>query len=160
MILFGAVMGGICCFLMPFAGSLTAMIIIWAANGFFQSMLWSPILRIYSEMINKKLKKRAILDISLSLPVGTVCAYLASTLIIKYFKWHYVFVCGSICIFLAALFVFQFIFIPKRILLKEEYALLKLRIKMMITANGAFFSCTGQRAVYYYDTVIPARNDA
>ena len=83
---FGAVMGGICCFLMPFAGSLTAMIIIWAANGFFQSMLWSPILRIYSEMINKKLKKRAILDISLSLPVGTVCAYLASTLIIKYFK--------------------------------------------------------------------------
>ena len=113
-------MGGICCFLMPFAGSLTAMIIIWAANGFFQSMLWSPILRIYSEMINKKLKKRAILDISLSLPVGTVCAYLASTLIIKYFKWHYVFVCGSICIFLAALFVFSVYLYSKKDIVKRR----------------------------------------
>lgn len=140
MILFGAVMGGICCFLMPFAGSLTAMIIIWAANGFFQSMQWSPILRIYSEMINKKLKKRAILDISLSLPVGTVCAYLASTLIIKYFKWHYVFVCGSICIFLAALFVFSVYLYSKKDIVKRRICTAEITDKNDDNGKRGFFS--------------------
>ena len=121
MILFGSVSGCICCFIMPFANSLTAMIIIWGLNGFVQSMLWPPILRIFSEMINSKLKKKAILNISLSLPVGTICAYLVSTFIIKYFKWQYVFVCGSICIFLASLFiVFVFLYAKKDIVISRR----------------------------------------
>ncbi len=104
MIMFGSLAGAVSCFSMALAKNLILMIIIWAANGFFQSMLWSPILRVFSETINKKLQKKAILNVSLSLPVGTICAYLISTVVVKYLKWQYVFVCGGVCIILAVLF--------------------------------------------------------
>lgn len=102
MIVFGSAAGSLSCFAMAFADKIILMLIIWAANGFFQSMLWSPILRIFSETIDETLRKKAILNISLSLPVGTICAYLVSTAVIKYFNWKYVFVCGGICIFIAS----------------------------------------------------------
>lgn len=105
MIIFGSAAGAVSCFAMAFADNLILMLIIWAANGFFQSMLWSPILRIYSESVDKDLSKKAILHIALSLPVGTICAYLISTVIIKYCNWKYVFVCGGICILTASFFV-------------------------------------------------------
>lgn len=105
MIVFGASAGAVSCFCMAFTDRLIFMLAVWALNGFFQSMLWSPILRIFSETIDKSLQKKAILNIALSLPVGTICAYLASTVIIKYLNWKYVFVCGGICILLAAVLV-------------------------------------------------------
>lgn len=114
MIISGSAAGAVCCFCIPAANNIVLMTVIWAANGFFQSMLWSPILRVFSETIDEKLRKRAILDISLSLPVGTICAYLISTLIIKYLKWQYVFICGGICIFLAALFVLLILIYSKK----------------------------------------------
>lgn len=105
MIIFGAAAGGLCCFLMPLAGSMPVMLFIWGANGLFQSMLWSPILRVFSETIDKSLSKKAILNVSLSLPVGTICAYLLSTFIIKYSGWQLVFISGGIIIVLSAVLV-------------------------------------------------------
>lgn len=104
MVFFGSVLGAGCCFLMPVAGSLGMLIAVWAVNGFFQSMLWSPILRVFSETIDESLSKKAILNIALSLPVGTVIAYIASSLVIKYFKWQYVFLLGGILVVIAVLF--------------------------------------------------------
>lgn len=105
MMIFGSVAGALSCFAMAMTGNLISMIVIWAANGFFQSMLWSPILRVFSETIHKSLQKKAILNISLSLPIGTILAYLASTVIVKYSTWKNVFVCGGAVILIAALFV-------------------------------------------------------
>ena len=104
MVILGAAGGGLCCFAMPFADSAVLMLVIWGANGFFQSTLWSPILRIFSETIDKSLSRKAILNISLSLPVGTICAYLASTFIIRFSQWRFVFVSGGIVIILSAIF--------------------------------------------------------
>lgn len=104
MVFFGSVLGAVCCFLMPVAGSLGMLIGVWAVNGFFQSMLWSPILRIFSETIDKSLSEKAILNIALSLPVGTVTAYLMSSLIIKYYNWKYVFIFGGAVVIIAVLF--------------------------------------------------------
>ena len=104
MVMFGSVLGAVCCFLMPAAGSLGVLIGVWAANGLFQSMLWSPILRIFSETIDESLSKKAILNIALSLPVGTVLAYLMSSMIIKYLNWKYVFIFGGSVVVIAVLF--------------------------------------------------------
>lgn len=60
MILFGSFAGALSCFAMSVANTLALMMIIWALNGFFQSMLWSPILRIFSETIDSGLRKNAI----------------------------------------------------------------------------------------------------
>lgn len=104
MVMFGSVLGAVCCFLMPAAGSLGVLIGVWAANGLFQSMLWSPILRVFSETIDESLSKKAILNIALSLPVGTVLAYLMSSMIIKYLNWKYVFIFGGSVVVIAVLF--------------------------------------------------------
>lgn len=104
MVMFGSVLGAVCCFLMPAAGSLGVFIGVWAANGLFQSMLWSPILRVFSETIDESLSKKAILNIALSLPVGTVLAYLMSSMIIKYLNWKYVFIFGGSVVVIAVLF--------------------------------------------------------
>lgn len=120
MIIFGSASGAVSCFAMAFADSLILLLIIWAANGFFQSMLWSPILRIYSETVDKDLSKKAILHIALSLPIGTICAYLISTIIIKYYNWKYVFVCGGICILAASFFVLFLTFYIKNDIEKTE----------------------------------------
>lgn len=104
MVMFGSVLGAVCCFLMPAAGSLGVLIGVWAANGLFQSMLWSPILRVFSETIDESLSKKAILNIALSLPVGTVLAYLMSSMIIKYLNWKYVFIFEGSVVVIAVLF--------------------------------------------------------
>lgn len=104
MVMFGSMLGAVCCFLMPAAGSLGVLIGVWAANGLFQSMLWSPILRVFSETIDESLSKKAILNIALSLPVGTVLAYLMSSMIIKYLNWKYVFIFEGSVVVIAVLF--------------------------------------------------------
>ncbi|MGN1328823.1 MAG: MFS transporter [Eubacterium sp.] len=103
MVLLGAFGSSACCFSMAFTKSLALMAVIWGINGIFQSMLWAPLLRIFSQTINIKLREKAVLNIALSLPVGTVCAYLCSTLIIKYSNWNNVFICGGAVIFIAFL---------------------------------------------------------
>lgn len=114
MVLFGSVLGAVCCFLMPAAGSLGVLIGVWAANGLFQSMLWSPILRVFSETIDESLSKKAILNIALSLPVGTVLAYLMSSMIIKYLNWKYVFIFGGSVVVIAVLFAGSAIFCSEK----------------------------------------------
>lgn len=95
MVLFGALGSSVCSFSMAFTKSLALMAVIWGANGIFQSMLWAPLLRIFSQTISSELREKAVLNIALSLPVGTVCAYLLSTIIIKYSSWNNIFICGG-----------------------------------------------------------------
>lgn len=99
---------------MPFAADLPVLILIWGANGYFQSMLWSPILRVFSETIDKTLQKKAVLNISLSLPIGTICSFLVSTVIIKYLKWEYVFIGGGTAAMLCTLLSLLVILYCKR----------------------------------------------
>ena len=122
MVLCGAFLSSLCCISIAFADSILAMSVIWGANGIFQSMLWSPLLRIYSETINEKLRHKAVLHIALSLPVGTVCSYLVSTLIIQYSSFKYVFMSGGIVIFVIFLIaLISFLSIRKSIV-KERKA--------------------------------------
>ncbi len=112
MVLCGVFSSGICCISMAAADHLGVMAVLWGANGVFQSMLWSPLLRIYSETINEKLKKGAVLNIALSLPVGTVLSYLTCTFIIDRYTYKAVFICGGTVIlmmFAAAIICFSVI---------------------------------------------------
>ncbi|MGN1195377.1 MAG: MFS transporter [Acutalibacteraceae bacterium] len=118
MILLGSFGSAVCCFSMAFANSFVLMAAIWGLNGICQSMLWAPLLRIFSETVNGKLREKAVLNIALSLPVGTVCAYLCSTVIIRYFSWNDVFLCGGAVIFTAFLFALLSVLHSKRAVVK------------------------------------------
>ena len=56
-----------------------AMIAVWSANGFLQAMLWSPIINILSMRIKREFRDRAMVIISTTVPVGTVLAYLTTS---------------------------------------------------------------------------------
>lgn len=58
--------------------SVPAMIAVWTANGFFESMLWAPIVVLFSGVITDKLRHSAMAIISLSRPTGQILAYLFS----------------------------------------------------------------------------------
>lgn len=121
MVLLGSFGSSVCCFSMAFAKSLAVMAAVWGVNGVFESMLWAPLLRIFSETINSKLREKAVLNIALSLPVGTVCAYLCSTFIIKYSKWNRIFLCGSAIIFAAFLFGLSVVVCSRKFVGKIKY---------------------------------------
>ncbi len=71
-------------------------LVIWAANGFFNSMLWSPIVRVFTEWITEERRARAGADISLTIPVGMTLSYVISSFMLKNSSWRGVFfTCGG-----------------------------------------------------------------
>ncbi|MBR5721789.1 MAG: MFS transporter [Clostridia bacterium] len=74
-----------------FASSLTAMIILWAINGAFQSMLWAPIMKtIVLNFEGTRLGKMTFL-MSMTLVVGYSLSWSASTIIKTFLDWRFVF---------------------------------------------------------------------
>lgn len=86
--LFGAgaanIMMGIC----PWRAGLA---VIWGLNGIFNSMLWSPIIRAFSEWMDEPSRQRAGADISLTIPLGTVGSYIIPSLALAAGSWRAVF---------------------------------------------------------------------
>ncbi len=82
-------------------------LIIWAANGFFNSMLWSPIIRVFTDWMTQTQRQRAGANISLTIPVGMTASYLISSLMLKISDWRGVFVtCGSLLCIGGAIWIF------------------------------------------------------
>jgi len=78
--------------------------VIWGINGYAQSMIWPPILRIFSEKLNEKEKLKACVDIVSSQVGGTFMAYLISSLVIWLWGWRAVFFAASVLLFFVSLF--------------------------------------------------------
>lgn len=79
------------------------MIFIWCANGYFHSMLWSPIIRVLSEWLPKAKQSRAGANISTTIPVGTIMSYLLSSIILTFTGWRLVFIVDGILLIAASL---------------------------------------------------------
>lgn len=77
--------------LFSFSSSFPIMIILWALNGVFQSMLWAPIMKtIVLNFEGIRLGKMTFL-MSMTLVVGYSLSWSASTVIKTFLNWHYVF---------------------------------------------------------------------
>lgn len=110
MILTGLCLASVSNLAFSFTQSYLTMSVIWGLNGISHSMLWSPILRILSNIINEDFRQKACLRISLAIPSGTIFAYLLSAFIIKYSDWRTIFIISFIFLITAFLFfVFTFI---------------------------------------------------
>ena len=73
-------------------GNITAMTVIWAINGIFQSMLWAPIMRtIVLNSDGERLKRMTFL-MSLTLVFGYAISWSASTIIKSFLGWRFVFI--------------------------------------------------------------------
>ena len=75
---------GIC----PWSAGLT---IIWGINGYFNSMLWAPIIRAFSEWLDAPSRERAGANISLTIPLGTMASYIVPSIALSFGSWRAVF---------------------------------------------------------------------
>ncbi len=108
MIFWGVLISGAINVLLFFCyASYAALLILWGLNGAVQSMVWSPILRIAGEYFNTKEKEKFGIDISTTVPLGTLASYAVSLLTLVFLPWRYVFLtCGGIVIVVALYWFF------------------------------------------------------
>lgn len=89
---------------MTFCTTNVMMAIIWGFNGFALSLLWAAILKILANIINYDMRSKACLNISATLPIGTVLAYILASVAIKFFNWKYVFYTSAVVLIFAFIF--------------------------------------------------------
>lgn len=92
----------VCNLLMPFCPNILMREIVWLINGFAQSMLWPPLVRIMAATMDKDTYNDVCSNVNVAGNLGTVLLYLTSSLIwLKFFSWKYTFfssalICGLI----------------------------------------------------------------
>lgn len=78
--------------LMPMTDDFMLRNVIWFINGFAQSMLWPPLVRIMAATMDRTRYNKVCTDVNIAGISGTILLYITSSAIwIKYFNWKYVF---------------------------------------------------------------------
>lgn len=81
----------------PFCTSPWTMLIIWCVNGFAQSMIWPPLVKLLATELNAADYKRACFYVSCGCELGTIAVYVIPFLCIPVYGWRLVFyVCGGL----------------------------------------------------------------
>ena len=71
----------LCNLLMPFCPNMITREIVWLINGFAQSMLWPPLVRIMAATMNKDEYNDVCSNVNVAGNLGTVLLYLTSSLL-------------------------------------------------------------------------------
>lgn len=84
-------------FLLPLCGSPYTMLGVWCINGFAQSMMWPPIVKMMSQLFDEEEYKKAAVIVSWGSSVGTIGVYLLVPAVLSALSWKWVFyICGSV----------------------------------------------------------------
>lgn len=88
--------------LFSFTSKIVLMMILWAINGFFLSMLWGPIIRILAKWFPKEKNTQVSVGISTSMVGGYLLAWGLSGQILAKTSWQWVFRVPGILVFIYA----------------------------------------------------------
>lgn len=80
--------------------------VIWAFNGYFCSMLWASIVRCISDWLPEDYHSAAGVNISVTLPLGSILSYLICAAALEWAGWRVAFICCSLILCAAAVFFF------------------------------------------------------
>ena len=69
-----------------------SVVLLWAVNGFAQSLMWPPLVKIMSDKLFEDDYKKAVVKVSWGSSCGTIAVYLLAPFIIKAFTVRFVFV--------------------------------------------------------------------
>lgn len=83
--------------LLPFCQSPYQMLAVWCVNGFAQSFMWPPMVRLMSALFTMETYKKASVRVSWGSSVGTILVYLLSPLMIATVGWKAVFWGSALC---------------------------------------------------------------
>lgn len=89
--------------LIPICRSPYQMLAVWCVNGFAQSFMWPPIVRLMTAYLSEDDYKSTSVKVSWGSSFGTIAVYLVSPLVISILNWKSVFhfsaICGIVMIF-------------------------------------------------------------
>lgn len=77
--------------LIPICPTATAKFIIWCINGFAQSFMWPPMVRLMTALFDEEAYGKAVVRVSWGSSFGTILVYLIAPLLITVSGWKSVF---------------------------------------------------------------------
>lgn len=89
-------------FIYIFSNSYTAVILLWALNGIAQALVWAPILKLAGDYFSEGEKLKFGVDISTTVPLGTLASYGVSLVTLLLAPWKYVFLISGIIVIAVA----------------------------------------------------------
>ena len=93
----------VCNMLMGFGGSYPALMAIWSLNAVFQSMMWTPIMRLLALYFpQRKTRERANQAVALTLIVGHFASWAVSGFVSSRAGWRYSFIIPAAAAFAVA----------------------------------------------------------
>nr|MBQ4318081.1 MFS transporter [Clostridia bacterium] len=78
-------------------------ILVWGINGFSQSAIWSPLVRIVSSVLPESQRVKGCINMFAAISTGTLGSYLLSTVLLYKFDWRAVFIVPGILLFIVGL---------------------------------------------------------
>jgi len=107
--LLGILGSALCNFMMGFCGAFPALIAVWALNAAFQSMMWTPIMRLVAlHFKDIQVRERANMMLALTLIVGHFLAWAISGFLSARVGWRYSFIvpaCVAFAVFAGSVYV-------------------------------------------------------
>ena len=83
--------------LIPICADHYQMCLVWCVNGFAQSFMWPPLVRMMAALLSEEDYKRTTTKVSWGSSCGTIVVYLVSPLVISAWGWRSVFVFSAGC---------------------------------------------------------------
>lgn len=83
--------------LLPLCSNPYLMIVVWCINGFAQSFMWPPLIKLMIELFPGKYYQNASVKVSWGSSFGTIAVYLLSPVLIHFFNWKAVFFFSAGC---------------------------------------------------------------
>ena len=65
-----------------------AITVLWSVNGFFQSMLWPPLIRMIADAMPQEAYRRTCVNVVSAANGGTILIYLSAPLLIRWGSWR------------------------------------------------------------------------
>lgn len=96
MVFTGVVGSGVINLLMGITGQYSVMLVLWSFNGAFQSLIWSPVARIFAEQLPPEERKHAASNVAVTYPLATVLTYLLSSVMLSVWNWRSVFLVSAV----------------------------------------------------------------
>ena len=92
---------------MVFLPDIRIMTVVWCFNGFFQAMLWPPLVKMMAENLQGTAYTRAVVLVSAAASVSTIFVYLTAPVLISWINWRAIFVLSGTAGFAAAFFWYR-----------------------------------------------------
>ena len=102
MVALGLSLSGLINFLFPLSHNIYIAIILWCINGFVQSMIWSPLIRLLSSWLPEERRLKSCVNMNGTVPVGTLLVYGMSALLVYLGNWRLTFYVSGILLIVMA----------------------------------------------------------